>query len=93
MCMVNVDGVLINIWSKLKKIASLFLDSFMCYHNTSTDMRPQNLPWHVIEKSFFDGVNLDWKSKQPWLYTYISLHVPLHVEKIKEHVNEGDPSK
>ena len=46
-------------YSKLKIVASVFLDSFMCYHYTSTDIRPQRLPAHVTEKKFDEGVNFE----------------------------------
>ena len=59
----NVDGVLINVWSKLKNVASLFLDQFMCYHYTSTDMRPHSLFPHITRKQFDEGVNFELRKK------------------------------
>ena len=88
----NVDWVLINFWSKLKIIASVFLDPFMCYHYTSTYMGPQRLHLHVAEKQFDEGVNfelrkkaLDYKFGYTPIYHLIS---PLYLEKIKGRVRE-----
>ena len=71
----NVDGVSINFWSKLKNFASAFLDSFMCYRYTSTDMRPESLLPHVTEKQFDEGVNFELRKKafddKSGLYNYI----------------------
>ena len=48
-------------YSKLKIVASVFLDSFMCYYYTSTDMKPQSLLAHVTEKKFDEGVNFEMR--------------------------------
>ena len=48
------------VYSKLIDIvSSVFLDSFMCYHYTSTDKRHQSLLAHVTEKQFDEGVNFE----------------------------------
>ena len=59
----NVNGVIINFLSKLKIVASVFLDPFMCYHYTSTYMGPQRLHLHVAEKQFDEGVNFELRNK------------------------------
>ena len=55
-----------------KFFASVFLDSFMCYHYTSTDVRP-----HMSRKSnLMKPLTLNWERKHSMsgLYTYISFH-------------------
>ena len=52
----------------------------MCYHYTSTDMRPQSLLPHVTEKQFDEGANFELRKKafddKSGLYTYASFHPP-----------------
>ena len=65
----------------------------MCYHYTSTDMRPQSLLPHVMEKQLDESVNFELRKKsfddKSGLYTFISFHFPLCLEKIEEQGSEG----
>ena len=65
----------------------------MCYHYTSTDMRPQSLLPHVTGKQFDEGVNFELRKKafddKSGLYTYIPFQFPLYLKKIEEHMSEG----